>query len=280
MQDSTIDILVTIDKNYIGPLRVMLRSLTVNDPRSVFRLWLLHSGIPREDLEGLEAYCRALGIALTAVQVDRAVFAEAPVSRRYPQEMYYRLLAPLLLPGELERVLYLDPDILAINALRPLWELSLEGRAFAAASHSIVPDMVDDVNRRRLGTDHAYFNTGVILMDLTAARELVRPADIFTCVREHAGELLLPDQDVFNALYGGQTVQLEDAVWNYDARRFPAYRLNSGGKYDMDWVMENTVFLHFCGKQKPWKPSHTSRFSALYKHYMRLTRLQLEALGQ
>ena len=52
----------------------------------------------------------------------------------------------------------------------------------------------------------------------------------------------------------------------------------SGGKCSMDWVMENTAILHFCGTQKPWKPSHTSRFSALYKHYIFLAKRRVELL--
>lgn len=51
------------------------------------------------------------------------------VSKQYPKEMYYRLLAAQILPAELDKVLYLDPDILVINSLRPLWELGLEGQA-------------------------------------------------------------------------------------------------------------------------------------------------------
>ena len=39
--------------------------------------------------------------------------------------MYYRLLAPHLLPGQVDRVLYLDPDILVINPIRPLWDTDL-----------------------------------------------------------------------------------------------------------------------------------------------------------
>lgn len=35
----------------------------------------------------------------------------------------------------------------------------------------------------------------------------------------------------------------------------------------MDWVTQNTVILHFCGKKKPWQPSYRGRLSALYKHY-------------
>lgn len=278
MRSDKIHLLVTVDQNYIRHLQTMLKSLVASNMGEAIHVWLLHSGISQDALNALAEYCGMQGVAFTEIAVDAAVFADAPKSKRYPIVMYYRLLAPLLLPESVEKVLYLDPDILVINSVRPLWEMALDGCAFAAASHSIVPEMVDDVNRMRLGTDHAYFNTGVILMDLKLARGLVRTEDIFEYVREHSAELLLPDQDVFNSLYGASTKQIDDAIWNYDARRFSAYNLAGGGKRGMDWVMENTVILHFCGTQKPWKPSHSSRFSALYKHYMFLAKRQAESL--
>lgn len=266
-----IELLVSCDRNYIKPLQVMLMSLLVNNPQEKFCVWLLHSDIPQNELGALNEYCEACGMMLMPVQVERSMFQDAPVSKRYPQEMYYRLLAPILLPDSVKKVLYLDPDILVINPVCPLWETPLGGCSFAAAAHSVVPDMVNDVNRFRLGKD-VYFNTGVILMDLTTARTLVKPEKIFRYARDHFAELLLPDQDIFNYLYGTYTYQVEDTRWNYDARRFSAYLLNSGGKCSMDWVMQNTVFLHFCGKQKPWLNSYSGRFAALYKHYMNLAR--------
>ncbi len=80
---------------------------------------------------------------------------------------------------------------------------------------------------------------------------------------------MLPDQDVFNALYGSQTLPLDDRIWNYDSRHYTNYKVKDAGNADMDWVMEHTVMLHFCGKNKPWKKSYSGRFAALYKHYRR-----------
>ena len=101
-------------------------------------------------------------------------------------------------------------------------------------------------------------------------RREVRPGDIFDYAREHADILLMPDQDVLNGLYGGQILGVDDSLWNYDARRFDRYLLLSQGERDMDWVMDHTAILHFCGKRKPWNHSYQGRFSALYKHYQRL----------
>lgn len=273
MKTDTIHLLVSFDKNYIGPFQVLLQSLVASNPQETFHIWLLHSAIPSEDLHELEAFCAARRATLTPVAVERSIFEGAPVSQQYPQEMYYRLLAPLLLPDTLERILYLDPDILVINSVRPLWELSLGDCTFAAASHSGVFEIINDVNRVRLKKEHDYYNTGVLLMNLVKAREAVKAEEIFNCVREQSEKLLLPDQDVFNLLYGSLTFQLDDSIWNYDARYFSAYLLKSDGQYTMDWAMENTVFLHFCGRQKPWKITYLGRFAALYKHYMNLAKI-------
>ena len=156
MQNDKINLLITIDRNCIGPFRTMLKSIAVNNPGEKIHVWLLHSAIPQEDLQKLEEYCGWQGVSLTTIAVGRQMFENAPVSKRYPQEMYYRLLAPHLLPVSSERILYLDPDILVINPLRELWELNLQDKAFAAASHAGVTDIMNGINRVRNGVISAY----------------------------------------------------------------------------------------------------------------------------
>lgn len=270
MQDNRMDLLVTFDSNYITPFQVMLKSITINNPGEEIHIWLLHSGISENQLQTLHEYCNLQNVSLTPVLISRQAFENAPVSTQYPQEMYYRLLAPHLLPSSLKKVLYLDPDILVINPLRPLWETELNDNAFAAASHTGVLNIMNGINRIRLNTEHDYYNSGVMLMDLDKAREIIKADEIFQCVSEHEMELLLPDQDVFNYLYGLRTLQVEDAIWNYDARYYSDYLIRSSGTYHMDWIMKNTAILHFCGKRKPWNTSYSNRFAALYKHYMQV----------
>ena len=186
--------------------------------------------------------------------------------------MYYRLLAPFLLPSHLEKVLYLDPDILVINPLYALWETDLSDHLFAAAAHTGKTELSNNVNRIRLKTDHDYYNSGVLLMNLKKGRDMIRREEIFAFVAEHGSELFLPDQDVLNALYGSEVLALDDAIWNYDARNYRNYLLRSGGVRDMKWVMQQTSILHFCGRAKPWKHGYKYRFGLLYQHYVQLTK--------
>ena len=271
----TISILAALDQNYLPQLHVLLTSVQRNNPGEHIDLYLMHSGLSERDLDIAAARCRGYGYGLYPVEIDSAIFADAPTKKQYPQEMYYRLLAGQFLPNHLERVIYLDPDILVINPLRPLWEMDLKGNLFAAAAHTGKTDLANSVNRLRLGTDHDYYNSGVLLIDLAACRRIISPAVLFQYVAEHGRELLLPDQDILNGLYGSSVLPLDDAVWNYDARNYNTYFLASSGRYDVSWVMANTAILHFCGKAKPWKPGYLYRFGLLYQHYMQIARRPL-----
>lgn len=275
----TISILAALDENYLPQLTVMLTSFYLNNPGEKAELYLLYSSISRHGLETAEEKCRQFGMKFYPVRVDGSLFQDAPVTRQYPKEMYYRLLASRLLPERLDRVLYLDPDTLIINPLRPLWEMDLRGSLFAAAAHTGMTELANRVNRVRLDSGSDYYNSGVLLMDLKAGRLEIQPEELFQFVREHGRELLLPDQDLLNALYGRRILPVDDAVWNYDARNYNNYLLRSGGICDLDWVMEHTAVLHFCGKAKPWKPGYVYRFGVLYKHYMRLAGREWQAEG-
>ena len=274
----TIDLLVSLDENYLPQLRVMLYSASLNNPGVNFRVFLLHRGFSAEQLSSLSRQLEALDMELRAVRVDERLFESAPVMKQYPQEMYYRLLAAQLLPEDMDRIIYLDPDILVINPLTPLWRLDMGGKLFAAAAHTGMTELANNVNRLRLGTERNYFNSGVLLIDLASCRAEVKPEEIFSYVSEHADELVLPDQDVLNALYSSRILELDDALWNYDARNFKNYLMRSNGVADMEWVIEHTVVLHFCGRAKPWKPHYRHRFGMLYLHYEQLTRRALPEL--
>lgn len=269
---SPIRLLVALDENYVPQLQALLTSIAVNDPQEAVEIYLLHSSIPGDRLERVDRQCRALGWTLTAIRADSACFDSTPVTARYPREMYYRLLAPYLLPANVERVLYLDPDILVINSLRPLWETDLADHLFAAASHTSITGIANGVNRIRLGTDSDYYNSGVLLMNLKKCREEIAPDDVFAYADGHRAGLLLPDQDILNAMYGDRILPLDDFIWNYDARNYSSYLLRSSGKADLDWVMAHTAILHFCGRAKPWKLGYHYRFGLLYKHYEQITK--------
>lgn len=263
-------LLVTLDENYIEQMKVLMTSIYINNPGQIFNIYLVHSGISDEKLDALESDLSKFSYKFFPIKAEDGLFSSARVTDRYPKEMYYRLLAGELLPENLDKIIYIDPDILVINSLKEIWETDIRDFLFAAASHTGKTDMANNVNKIRLGTDTDYYNSGFLLINLKRAREEIVPEEIFAYADRNYKNLLLPDQDILNAMYGDKVLPLKDSIYNYDARNYSSYLLRSKGEEDLGWVMENTVILHFCGRDKPWKKNHRTKFTALYRHYMSL----------
>lgn len=270
--EQPIDLLFTLDEGYLEPMQVALTSIHTHHAKQPFRIWVIHETIREEKQTQLHAFVEKFGWQLQFLEVDGAIFEGAPTVERYPREMYFRLLAGQILPTSITKVLYLDPDILVINSLQPLWETSLEGYLLAAATHRRIIDLTTKFNQIRLDTDHDYYNSGVLLINLEKARELVSWSEIQQTIEKYNKLLMLPDQDVLNHLYGKYTLEVPEEIWNYDARLYTSYLARSLGEYNSHWIAQNTAILHFCGKPKPWDAKNDTRFTALYLDYQKLTR--------
>ncbi|GEO66476.1 glycosyltransferase family 8 protein [Levilactobacillus spicheri] len=263
-----LNLLFAIDDKFADRMLVTLYSLRQNSPATnTYDVYVIQDQ-PLAQADRLTQILQALNMTYHPIIVGADVFADAPVSDRYPKSIYYRLLASELLPATLDKVLYLDADILVINDPTPLYRLDLSGRLYAAAMHSDFLNLTGTFNQFRLdtATPH-YFNSGVLLINLARARQQVKPADIFRVIREHKNVLILPDQDVLNKLYSQDTQPVADVVYNYDVRKDLTYQTTSQGKWDLDWVVTHTVFLHYCGTKKPWLATATDKYALLYKHY-------------
>ncbi|WP_283583778.1 glycosyltransferase family 8 protein [Limosilactobacillus difficilis] len=270
------NLLFSIDESYIPHLATVLLSIHANTPQCHFDIYVI-SDQPLGDREQLARFCQQLGMNFHPIIVDPDDFTDAPVTERYPQTIYYRLLAHQYLPKNLERILYLDADVLCINDLRPLYQTDLRGYLYASAIHTNLTNTTEVINRIRLQNfeSKGYYNSGVLLMNLAAIRQNVRANDIFDYIRNHV--LLLPDQDVLNALYGERIKSVPDQLYNFDTRKLATYQTISFGEWNLDWVIKKTVILHYCGRDKPWQVNlNHGKFTALYKHYDHLTQLLLK----
>ena len=79
-----------------------------------------------------------------------------------------------------------------------MYNIELDKYYFAAAAHT--KPVIDYINKIRLKIDsNKYYNSGIML--LMALQEEVDISHILGYIREHANELILPDQDVLNGLF-------------------------------------------------------------------------------
>jgi lipopolysaccharide biosynthesis glycosyltransferase len=247
----------------------MLHSLFENNKASDFDIYLAHSSLSSEELEDLKNYVEGYQQTIFPIKIEETDFENAPTLLHYTKEMYYRLLAYKYLPDTLDKILYLDPDILVINKIDSLYNMSLDDYLYAAAYHDKIS--VTELNKIRLYpyAIDAYYNSGVLLMNLPLQRLLIDEQEIYDFVDENQMRLIMPDQDILNALYSKRIKSIDEKLYNYDVRYYPYYKLMTNGACDMNFVMNKGVILHFCGKKKPWNKDYSGKFHALYKHYER-----------
>ena len=263
-----------IDDAYVEQFKVVLFSIAQQMPQQDFQVFVMQKNLLEQDT-AIKKYVEKLGMVYHPIAVGEEAFAHAPTTDRYPDTIYYRLLAHEFLPAEVDKILYLDADLICLNDFRDLYEMEMGNQLYAAASHNEDGRLLDYVNKLRLKNfemDSSYFNTGILLMNLKAIRLTVNRKDILDFIEKNRNRLILPDQDVLNGLYADRVMVIPDEIYNYDARYSLIYQAKSQGKWDLNWVIDHTVFLHFAGRDKPWKSNYRGRYSGLYKFIARLTR--------
>ena len=261
-----INILVTLDENYIPYLNVMLSTLIRFNPRCVFHVYLLHSSISTQELEATEKMLSEAGGCLIPIKINDLALDKAPTTSRYPKEIYYRIFAARYLPKNLDRILYLDPDLVLNGSILPLYRLPMEEYYYAAASHIDSIGLLHKFNELRLDMDDdsPYINSGVLLMNLSLLRKEQDYADVFHFIKKRKSLLVLPDQDIISSLYGSKIYTLDPFRYNMTERLYQLHSPFEKG-FNLGWVRKHSIIIHYCGRNKPWKENYIGDLDVFYK---------------
>lgn len=184
---------------------------------------------------------------------------------------------PTLLP-ELDRVLYLDGDILVTGDVSALYELAL-GENYMAA----VRDMGGEVTRRlhELVGVKQYYNSGVMLLNLEQMRRDRLPEKLLQSKLSSPPTWTCMDQDVINDVMRDRVVDMplrynamvplfQNAMYGYSIRQINDFY---GCAYaDMGHLMADAAVIHFAGEsyRRPWEQVNGS-FSLLWQKYYLLS---------
>lgn len=194
---------------------------------------------------------------------------------------YYRLMLTEILPKSIDKILYLDGDIIVRQSLDSLWNTDIEGYAVAA-----VPDY-DDETHRKEGYLHlepwtGYFNAGVLLVNLKFWRDHRVMDSFYRFMKEHRDWIRAHDQDVLNYVFN-------------DKKKFLPIKYNLGGGwllvrmgYDpkmyadqLDSARRDPVIVHYT-TSKPWyvHHRHPHPFASTFFKYRNQTKWKDEPLWE
>ncbi len=270
-----ISVLFCADPGYVQHLAVAAVSLARSNPDCTLDVHLLaRARDPAVEARLARSLAAFPNLSLTIHHVDAADLGRLPVARYWTPDVYLRYLAPDVLPASLERVLYLDCDLVVLDDIRPLWQTDLDGRALGAASDfPWDPDGSDAARRGALGIalDRPYVNSGVLLLDLGRWRRDAIAPRLFDFAERHACDLVFPDQDALNAVLGGD-IHLLDCRWNLQARMIGLARKAFPDEFAATrHARRHPAILHYTTADKPWLFRSNAARKADYLRHLRLT---------
>ncbi len=270
------NILFCINHDYVSQFINCLYSLLRF--KEDYHIYIFHTNLTKEDklfiIDSFESLAR-----FHFIYIDQEMLRDFPTTKRYPLEIYYRILAAKYLPDTLERILYLDADIIVIRSLQSLYETKMENEYYAACSH--VRQFLTFFNNRRLGSKqmYPYINTGVLLMNLEQLRKYQNKQEIISFVQRYHHRLFLPDQDIISILYGGKIKTVDTMIYNLSDRLLWLYNLqHCFHKREIDWIKQHVYIIHYCGKNKPWKKRYYGKLDIFYKEIIQLKEEKYERL--
>ncbi len=261
------NLLFSINQKCVSLLQTCLQSIALQGGDTVYHVYVFHSDLTEEDIMAIKQLGLD-GMSYQFIAIPKNMFADFPVTKRYPEQIYYRLAAPFLLPEQLDRILYLDVDLIVINSLLPLYKSDFGDNWFMACTHT--GEYLTRLNRIRLGLDPdqevPYINTGVLLINLSALRAHTSLETIRQYAADRQNVLLLPDQDILTALYGDKVKLLDSMIYNLSDRILKLYNADPRNeKIDLAWVRKNSVIIHYFGRNKPWHDVYAGILDVFYR---------------
>lgn len=267
---------------YLPHVATLLQSIVAANCNASLVAHVLHDS--SIDVSEQKKLCDALikqGMQVEFHQPDERRLAGLTTNSRYPAVVWFRALLPELLPA-LDRIIYLDADMIVLHDLRALWATDLEECTLAAVADIPHPTAVNHWRSLKLDSAADQFNTGLLLMDLSRMRQ-----GCFTdalLVQGRIGmETRLPDQDAYNMTVQGHWKRLHPK-WNCMSPLFPGHMhhiTSSHKKLDQIEAATSPCIVHFEGglpHEKPWHHAYDHPHKALYMAYRAMTPWPLHRL--
>lgn len=242
------NVLVTVNDNYVYPLKIMLGSLFRHTQSEKITVYLLHSDVSEKNQKTLSRMVSYYGGTFVPVCVPEELFAEAPCPAYFSKEMYYRILAPWILT-DLDRILYLDPDMIVLRDLGRLYHMDLNGYCYAGCKDRYGYNRLQ-LREPQKWSDHIYINSGVLLCNLRELRFVTTKEEYLGYIEEHKNELEYPDQDVINFMNYNR-IRYADELYNLDPNNLHVWEFIAMMIKPLNFLCKPFI-LHYMGGDKPW----------------------------
>ena len=278
------NVLISADKNYLSQYKTMLYSLKKYN--SDFTVYFLNKSLSPRKMEKFQKYLKKkINCDCVEINMDEALYKNLPPDyERISLETYSRLFAQFYLPEELDRIIYLDADVICLKNIEESYFQNFDNKSIIGtidiAEEGIKEEYQDKIGLD-LGGKHHYINAVIIILNLKKMRKNTSAQAIIKLCNDLKDSIIFQDQDIINVLYKGD-MKYETKYFNY-----PLFYTKSIKREELEKIR----FFHYVESEKPWRiKSHNIEiergkiikyyaYTFVRSIYMRIRRVYLRVRG-
>ena len=274
--DNKINIVFASDNNYAQHTAVAMASVLVNTkvPQKI-QFYLIDDEIQQENKEKIIKTVQNLGGNIEFIKIKNSKLEDCYVSGELSRASYFRLDIANILDESIEKIIYLDCDLLVYDDIEKMWQLDMGGKPVAATCDLgiMASARVRKQKNKFIGLpfDTPYFNAGVLIMDLKKWRDGNYAEAIIALATQN--KYPNHDQDALNKFFMNNWQEIP-VRWDVIPPVFNLF-LKIVTKPDLrKKAIEaklNPAIFHYAGGYKPWEYEIHEGFNDKYYEYLKLT---------
>lgn len=278
------NIVYSSSNSYAEIAGVSITSLFENNQAvSKINLFIIDNGISFENRIRLDKIAEKYNREITYLNtIDLEKLTDISIQTgRWHISTFYRLFLCTILPLEVERVMYIDCDMIIRNSLDDVWNFNMADYWVMGADDCRSENYRLDIG---INANCIYINNGFLLIDLKSWRDNGLENIFLKFIRDYHGDVTYMDQGVLNGVlgdmnkigllplkYNAQTVFYDCTLKEIDIYRKPLFAYKEEVMIEN---LKNPVIVHFTScflsGTRPWnvKNGHPYRNEFLYYRNM------------
>ncbi|EOS7950473.1 glycosyltransferase family 8 protein [Enterococcus hirae] len=269
-----IAIVSSCNTKFVPHLAALFVSVLENsDPKVFVRFYVIDDNIDNESKQLLRFSVKnsRMNTEVEFLKINKKFFENVVTSDRIPETAYYRIAIPELFRGKnVERLLYMDCDMITVKDVTPLWDLEFNGAILAAVEDAGFHQRLEKMEIPAKST--RYFNSGLMLINVEKWLEQDITKKVLTFIEENPEKLRFHDQDALNAILHDRWIPLHPK-WNAQgyimakAKKHPTPQ----GEKEYEETRKDPSIIHFSGHVKPWSKDFEGTTKKYYDKYANMT---------
>ena len=268
-----INIVLATDKNYAQHAAVTITSILCNTTQqSNIQFYIIDDNIDDDNKTKLQDTVKQFNSNIIFVKIPENSLNQVFVSGGITRAAYFRLAIPNILPKTVNKVIYLDCDLIVLDDIVNLWNLDMCQKPVAATEDFGILSSTSKCREKEINLnwkkEYSYFNSGVLLIDVMLWRKNNYASQLIELVQTH--KFRHHDQDALNYLFMNNWTSLP-LCWNVIP---PVFNMNLSiiknkiMRQNALKALNNISIIHYAGGYKPWEYKIYKGFNEGYYEYL------------